>query len=109
MYVNNQAIPPHSDLSQGFYASDEENPRDGNCGSITGYPKSMFTHTVHSDFAATYGMTLCPYAFRVPLLSSLGSPVLGRGEAQIERFRETGGMLILHEFVHLVSYGGKTP
>ena len=107
MYVNNQAIPPHNDLSDGFYASDETNPLEGNCGSTAGYPKSIFTLTAGSDVAATYGLTLCPYLFHVPLMSSLGSPVPNRGEAQIERFRETGGMLILHDLVHLVTYGGK--
>ena len=108
MYVNNQAIPPHKDLSQGFYASDETSPRDGNCGSIhAAYPKSIFTLGLGSDVAATYGMTLCPYLFRVPLTSTLGSPAPNRGEAQIERFRETGGMLILHDLVHLVTYSGE--
>lgn len=107
MYVNNQAIPPHNDLSQGFYASDEENPAAGSCGSGLGYPKSMFTLGAYSDAAATYGLTLCPYQFNVPLASSLGSPVSKGGEAQIEKFRETGGMLILHEFVHLVTNLGK--
>lgn len=107
MYVNNQAIPPHDDLSDGFYASDEKNPLDGNCGSIIGYPKSIFTLAPRTDSAATYGLTLCPYLFRVPLMSSLGSPAPNGGEAQIERFRETGGMLILHEFVHLVTNNGE--
>lgn len=107
MYVDNQAKPPHSDPSDGFYTPEEDDPPDGSCGSVGRYAKTIFTLTGGSDVEATYGITLCPNLFRLPMTSRLRPPVPNGGEAQIERFRETGGMLILHDFVHLVTYNSK--
>lgn len=107
MYVNNEAIPPHDDLSDGFYPPEEETPSNGGCGAVGPYTSLAFTLTGGS-IEAIYGITLCPGTFTSPTTSSLGSPAANGGTNEIDNFKNTGGMLILHEFVHLVTLNGET-
>lgn len=106
MYVNNEVIPPHEDPSDGFYAPEESNPPDGACGDFGKYNSLGFTLT-DGDMDAHYGITLCPNAFTLPTTSSLNPPTASGGTAEIDKFKDTGGILILHEFVHLVTLNGE--
>lgn len=108
MYINNEAITSFEDSSQGFYPPEEENPPDGGCGMVGRYTSMAFTLT-GGAMTAIYGITLCPSYFTTPTTSSLGSPAANGGTAEIDRFKETGGMIALHEFVHLVTLNGKEP
>lgn len=106
MYINNAAIPPHSDLSTGFYGPDPDSPPDGACG-VGPYAALAFTLAGGVDIQATNGITVCPTLFTNPTTSSLGSPVPNGGVKEINRFRDTGGMTILHEFMHMITSNGK--
>lgn len=106
MYVNNEAIPPGSDESTGFYPPEEANPSDGACGN-TALGETMGYTLTGGSMAAIYGITLCPAVFTQPTTSSLGTPAAGGGITEIDRFKDTGGMITLHEFVHLVTLNGK--
>lgn len=108
MYINNEAITSFQDSSQAFYPTGEGNPPDGGCGMVGRYPAMAFT-LAGGAMKATYGITLCPSYFTTPTTSSLGSPAANGGTAEIDRFKETGGMIALHEFVHLVTLNGKEP
>ena len=106
MYVDNEAIPPNEDPSDGFYAPEEDNPPDGACGNLGQYISLGFTLT-DGDSDALYGITLCPHAFNLPTTSSISPPTANGGTAEIDKFKDTGGILILHEFVHLVTHNGE--
>lgn len=106
MYVNNAAIPPYQDQSDGFYPPEEDTPSHGVCGNVGRYVSLAFTLT-GGRMGAIYGITLCPAIFALPTTSSLGSPAANGGTAEIDRFKSTGGILTIHEFVHLVTLNGK--
>ena len=107
MYVNNAAITQNEDQSEGFYFTDKESPQDGQCGDYVDGALSAFTNMGAAK--ATFGITLCHSTFLLPTTSSLGSPRVDAGTDEIDTFRLTVGMIILHEMIHFVSRECKKP
>ena len=105
-YVNNRFIPPHTDTSEAFYIPSPDSPKDGACGSVNRAGTKAFTLVVDVD--ALKGITLCPVLFNYPTTSSLPPPTGNGGVAEIDQYKQTAGMTILHELVHLVSSNSET-
>lgn len=104
----------NADSTNGWYKAIEENQPGGGCGTdATGQRSTTTAFTIADpDFPALYGLTWCPQHFQPPTTKSLDDPQENPGlltVAQIELYRNTGGVTALHKFVHLVNQSEKIP
>jgi len=108
MYVVN----PAPDNSRGWYLPNEQNPPGGACYTSSSGLSVVAWTAGSARRPAVWGITLCPRFFQSPTTQTLGKPQQGAGlltVAYIERYRNTGGVTILHELTHLVDVGERNP
>lgn len=96
------------DGTKGWYKPNEHNQPGGVCATdATGRHSTSFAFTISDPTIPThYGPTWRPEHFQLPTTVSLGNPEKDPGlltVAQIELYRNTGGVTVLHEFAHLVN------
>lgn len=100
-------LDPATQRPTFFYPQSTLNPWVGPCEGSRALLGFTFPANTHPE---KVGITLCPYYFVVPSLQSLGEPIAlkdqGANLAMINKYSDTGGATLLHEFTHLVSGNG---